>query len=175
LEGIKRTSATIQSSDIVCTIVDSSIPVSAADLLLYKNVQTLLPADSKKLYLFNKCDVKDHDFDKSVQGLGHVKLYISCKSGEGMENFKNTLINIAIPGHDSVESAIMINNSRHKTSLEHALEGIKISIESLKNGMSDEFVAVDLRRAVDYLGEIIGLTTPDDVLNNIFSKFCIGK
>lgn len=174
-EGIKRTASTVQSSDIVVVVVDSSVSISHEDLLLYKKVQNLLPQSSEKVYLLNKSDITLPDFDESFIDQKYRKVWISCKTGEGLTDFKEALKQIALPHFDSLESSILVNNLRHKLAFENALEGIKLSLESLKQGLSDDFVSVDLRRAVDYLGEIIGITTPDDILNNIFSKFCIGK
>jgi tRNA modification GTPase len=174
-EGIKRTTSTVQSSDIVVVVVDSSVPISNEDLLLYKKVQHLLPVLSEKVYLLNKSDITLPDFDESFIDQNYKKIWVSCKTGTGLSNFKETLKAIALPNYDSLESSVLVNNLRHKLAFENALDGIKLSIESIKQGLSDDFVSVDLRRAVDYLGEIIGITTPDEILNNIFSKFCIGK
>ena len=71
--------------------------------------------------------------------------------------------------------SVTITNERHYFALVRAKEGLQSSIESLKLGESEEFIAVDLRLAIDSIGEIIGLVTTEDILNNIFSKFCIGK
>ena len=174
-EGIKRTSAKVQNSDIVCLVVDSSEPIASSDLEMYNKVQSILPQSALKIYIYNKNDIKSPKFDKSAQKIKFKNVSISCKNGDGIDKLKKMLKDSALPQFDSTESSVVINNIRHKNALENALNGITISMESLKNGMSDEFIAVDLRRAVDYLGEIIGITTPDDILNNIFSKFCIGK
>ncbi len=174
-EGIKRTSTAVQSSDIVAVLIDSSIRVSDEDMGLYKRVQNLLPIDAQKIYILNKSDIKSVELDKSIEKIIFPKVEISCKTGEGIENLKRLLKDIAIPNYDSSEQSIIVNNLRHKIAFENALSGIEMAIKSLKSRMSDDFVAVDLQRAIDYLGEIIGITTPDDILNNIFSKFCIGK
>jgi tRNA modification GTPase len=75
---------------------------------------------------------------------------------------------------ENKESAI-ITNERHYSALMKARQSLNSSLDSLKNGESEEFVAIDLRASIDSIGEIVGLVTSEDILNNIFSKFCIGK
>lgn len=174
-EGIKRTSNTVQSSDIVCVVIDSSEIVTDEDLHLYKRVQDLLPKHAQKIYIYNKADIKHLKFLNSVKKIEFPHIFLSCKTHEGIEEFKKLLYSIALPNFDTSASSVILNNLRHKHAFESALSGIDLAIKSLNDGLSDDFIAVDLRRAIDYLGEIIGITTPDDILNNIFSKFCIGK
>ena len=88
---------------------------------------------------------------------------------------KKELIALSIPNHDSTSSSIVITNIRHKKALTSALNSLQKAKETISNGLGGDFAAVDLRDSLNYLGEIIGITTPDDILNNIFGKFCIGK
>ena len=69
----------------------------------------------------------------------------------------------------------MVSNLRHKTALEKSADHLKKAIDSISGSLSGEFISVDLRNAESALGEIIGKVTTDDILNNIFSQFCIGK
>jgi tRNA modification GTPase len=71
--------------------------------------------------------------------------------------------------------SVTVTNERHYSALLKAKKGLSLSLESLEKERSGEFIAVDLRVAIDSIGEIIGLVTTEDILNNIFSKFCIGK
>jgi tRNA modification GTPase len=73
------------------------------------------------------------------------------------------------------EKGAVVSNSRHFECLMRAKESLEKVEESIQNKMSGEFISVDLRKAADDLGEIIGIVTSDDILNNIFTKFCIGK
>jgi tRNA modification GTPase len=142
---------------------------------LYQKIENLMPLTSSVIYVFNKNDKKLQEINESIQKITHEKIFISCKTGEGIVMLKELLKRMAFQNHDPSESAIVVSNLRHKTALQRALDGLNDSIQSLNDKMSDEFVALDLRKAVDFLGEIIGIATPEDVLNNIFSKFCVGK
>ena len=72
-------------------------------------------------------------------------------------------------------SSPAIQNSRHKIALDQSIDALKLAAGSMETKMSNEFATVDIHRAMDALGEIIGITTPDDILENVFAKFCIGK
>jgi tRNA modification GTPase len=174
-EGIKRASKKIVSADIVCILIDSSENISEDDILLYQKVEGMMPQPANALYVFNKIDIMLPTFFKVISKIQKKTISISCKTGAGLTELKKGLSNIALPNYDSTESSVIVSNARHKFAFENALEGIVNAVSTLKQGMGDEFVAVDLKRAADFLGEIIGVTTADDILNNIFSKFCIGK
>ena len=73
------------------------------------------------------------------------------------------------------KESVIISNERHYSALLKSNQSLTSALESLKTEKSEEFIAVDLRAAIDSLGEIIGIVTTEDILNNIFSKFCIGK
>lgn len=174
-EGIRRTSNAVQSSDVVCIVVDSSDKISDADYELYEKVHNLLPNYAQKIYVYNKSDIIHSEFRVVAEKIHHSHIYLSCVSGKGIEELKKCLYSIALPFYDTSESSVIVSNLRHKFAFENALNSIDLSMQSLAKGLSDDFIALDLRRAIDFLGEIIGFTTPDDILNNIFSKFCIGK
>jgi tRNA modification GTPase len=73
------------------------------------------------------------------------------------------------------KESVIITNERHYSALLKAKQSLISALDSLRKGESEEFIAVDLRTAIDSIGEIIGLVTTEEILNNIFSKFCIGK
>ena len=100
----------------------------------------------------------------------------SALNNIGVEKLKEKLLSKVInqTQADNKESVI-ITNERHYSALMKTKKSMTSAIISLKNGKSEEFIAVDLRKAIDSIGEIIGLVTTEEILNNIFSKFCIGK
>ena len=100
---------------------------------------------------------------------------ISCKTHLGIDALKTRLLDTVLPHHQAMASSPAIQNRRHKLALDLAIEALGLAAVSLKNEMSNEFVTVDIHRAMVALGEILGLTTPDDILENIFAKFCVGK
>lgn len=173
-EGIRRTIQNLQKADVVLFLVDSSVPLSNEDVEMYNEISSLLKEDVHSLFVINKIDFRHNSF--SIQKLSqrdHVE--ISCKTYQGISELKKMLVKKAIPHHDSQATSVVVTNIRHKEALMKTLQSLQAARESLVSDLSSDFVAVDLRDALNYLGEIIGITTPDDILNNIFSKFCIGK
>jgi len=99
---------------------------------------------------------------------------ISAKKDIGLDTLKKKISETALKGQTGPGSGI-VTNTRHVHALEKALSSINsFSAEAAKNS-SPEFLALELRDALDAVGEILGITTPDDILNKIFSSFCIGK
>ena len=100
----------------------------------------------------------------------------SAINNAGIEKLKNILFKKVL-NQTQVESreSVIITNVRHYSALLKAKQSLKSALNSLKNRKSEEFIAVDLRTAIDSIGEIVGLVTTEEILNNIFSKFCIGK
>ncbi len=100
---------------------------------------------------------------------------VSAKTGEGLSEFIEILKKKGLVSESFSEKSAVVSNLRHKTALEKAREHLVKSVESIESKLSGEFISVDLRNAESALGEIIGIVTTDDILNNIFSQFCIGK
>lgn len=172
LEGIKRTSKAIGSSDVVLILIDGSVPVSENDILLYDSIINEYSKTKTILRVLNKHDIRDSSIEFSAI---QPSLWISCKTHFGMGELKRQLVESSIPHHDPSESSVTITNARHRDALERANISLENAKGAIHGGLGGDFAAVDLRAALNYLGEIIGLTTPDDILNNIFANFCIGK
>jgi tRNA modification GTPase len=125
----------------------------------------------------NKSDlpqkIDDSDVEAAIPGTPH---HISAKHGDGIAGLTEKLYEIATKAleHDEQSDVVLIN-LRHKRAFEKALERLGSARTALAQGMSPEFAALDIRDALDALGEIIGETTAEDVLERIFSTFCIGK
>jgi len=101
---------------------------------------------------------------------------ISAKTGEGLSELKDAIVDTILKGkHLSSEGSVTVTNSRHYTALLNAKESVELSLQSLAAKESGEFVVLDLRAALDALGTITGVVTTDDILDSIFTRFCIGK
>ena len=164
-EGVLRSRRAIETADIVVLIYDifSDFPED-----LYIEILKITKKD-KILLTVNKIDLgKPKSFKESI-------LKISAKTGEGLNEFLFQLKNKCLLGEYFSENSVVVSNIRHKNALEKAKDYLLKALESINDKLSGEFIAVDLRNASSSLGEIIGIITTDDILNNIFSKFCIGK
>jgi tRNA modification GTPase len=162
-QGIQRTVRQIESADLLLEIADGSLP---------RPQEALLPAPgTKHLRVLNKCDLGEHP---SWAGVEAVRL--SCNTGQGFETLSETIRNALHFGElDWGEQAIAIN-ARHQASLAHARASLHAAIDLLaKPSIDPGIAAIDLREALDALGEIPGRVDTEDLLGVIFSRFCIGK
>lgn len=92
-----------------------------------------------------------------------------------INELQELIYSLFIKGEVSISDAVLVTNVRHHDALVKAEESLKEGIETCKSGESEEFIALDLRRALEALGEIVGETATEDILDRIFSRFCIGK
>ncbi len=162
-EGIQRTVRQIEVADLLLEIVDGSMP---------KPVASVIPASSaRRLLVLNKLDLGEHP---SWLGIDAVRL--SCASGDGFEILATTIREtLHFSDADWGEHAVAIN-ARHQASLRHARTGLLAALDLLGDASADtELAAIDLRDALDALGEIPGRVDTEDILDVIFSSFCIGK
>lgn len=126
------------------------------------------------MLVLNKIDIKSPEFD--YQQLREFdSLAISCVTKQGIGDLTKKLVHKVLGGFDSYSSSITIQSERHQYLLKLTQKSLISASSAFKNRLGNELVAIDLRGALDCLGEVIGLTTPDDILNNIFSRFCVGK
>jgi len=162
-EGIQRTVRQIEAADLLLEVADASQP---------RPVKAVLPAThAKRLLLLNKADLGEHP---SWAGTGAVRL--SCGTGAGFDDLARSI-------RDSLQFAeidsggqIIAINARHQASLQTARTGLAAALELLGEAAGDpELAAIDLRDALDALGEIPGRVDTEDLLGVIFSRFCIGK
>lgn len=164
-EGVLRSRKAIEAADLVVLIYDvtSEFPDDVySEILKINQKEKILP-------IVNKIDLG------KPKELKENTIKISAKTSEGLNEFLSQLKNRSVSSDYFSEKGIVVSNIRHKNALEKARENIQKAIEAINNKLSGEFIAVDLRNAASSLGEIIGIITTDDILNNIFSKFCIGK
>ena len=102
-------------------------------------------------------------------------IQISAKEEQGIQTFQDTLKEMFLRGNISFNEEIYITNARQKNALVNALESMKKVIESIENGMPEDFYSIDLMDAYEELGNITGESMGEDLVNEIFSKFCMGK
>ncbi|MCB0748287.1 MAG: 50S ribosome-binding GTPase, partial [Ignavibacteriae bacterium] len=163
-EGVLRSRKAVKDADLVVLISEALEEFPKG---LYEELLTLTE-EKNIIHVENKSDLKT---DK----LKFTGIPISAKTGEGIERFLKEIKVKGISSDAYSEKTILVTNLRHKNALEKAKEYLVKSIESIDQKFTGEFISVDLRNAESALGEIIGIVTTDDILNNIFAKFCIGK
>ncbi len=168
-EGVKRSLKAIEGADIVIAVLDSSLPVDKADEELLRAV-----AYKRTIVLINKCDIRSPDFSVP-DGLTNV-VEASALSGEGIKELKDMIYCVCISsGVRGETEGPLITNIRHKHSLDRAAQALAEAVNVLEKDIPIEIVAMYVREALDWMGSIIGIFTTDDILNKIFSEFCVGK
>ncbi len=172
IEGVRRSRETIKKADLILLLIDGSLRLSDEDKNLMDDVK-----EKKLIVLLNKSDlpsvVKEDDIKKFLPDKEVVS--ISALTGEGIDELKAVIHNLLFKGGILAGERPIITNLRHKTALEKTKRSLENLQNSLKENMSEEFLAVDLRGALNAIGEITGETATEDILNKIFEEFCVGK
>ena len=173
-EGIKRTKSQVLDSDMVLLIVDASLTISA---LSWKLIQdTINWIQVPVIIVANKSDAGSKQVTISnLQKLNKPIVKMSAKTGKGLTNLENAIVKTISKGYNALSDDIIITSRRQKEVIEKTAEHINLARATLDKNWGFEYAAVDLRQALDILGELTGETITDDILKNIFSRFCIGK
>jgi tRNA modification GTPase len=171
-EGIRLVWEKASTADVIIMLLDGSAELTAEDLEIIERNR-----GKESLVVINKSDLPQRLDDREVEAIISRKpFHISAKHGDGLAELTERLYGIATKAlENDGQSDVVLMNLRHKRAFEKALEHLRNARSALAQGMSPEFSALDIRDALDALGEIIGETTAEDVLERIFSTFCIGK
>jgi tRNA modification GTPase len=164
LEGIYRSRDAVKNADLVLFINDVE---QEFDQTLYEEI-LILNGRKNILTVLNK-------IDRGYNGTASYDFSISALTGEGIISLLNKMKDNALGNSSFSEKTAIVSNLRHYQCLSRANENLIKARVSAMNNMSGEFVSADLRNTINCLGEIIGEVTSEDILNNIFTKFCIGK
>ena len=132
--------------------------------------------DKQAIVLLNKSDLEMVVTKEELQKkLDKPMIVISAKEEQGIKELEETLKEMFFHGDISFNDEVYITNIRHKTALQDAAESLKKVLISIENGMPEDFYSIDLLDAYESLGSITGETIGEDLVNEIFSKFCMGK
>lgn len=176
--GVQRSKEWLERSDLLLVMLDASTSLTVDDRkLLEWTSKRKASHERKTIVVINKIDLP------TVLNITQVKELIpeisivntSMLTGQGLEELKATILDTVIHGGALAADSVIITNVRHRDALRNAKNDLEHAINSLNMGMPPELIAVDFRGALDNLGLIVGQTTTDDILDRIFSQFCIGK
>ncbi len=172
--GTNKSKKIINESDLILFIIDGTTGITTEDVHIYK-----LLKNKKKIFLINKIDLIKEFNSKQISDIekdsDDKTLYISALSKYNIDKLEKLIYNMVININFSITQKEILINTRHKNCLIKIIDYLEICENSIENNISYEFIALDLRKAVDYLGEITGDVSSDDILDNIFKKFCVGK
>jgi tRNA modification GTPase len=167
-EGIKRSQSAQKEADLQLIVIDGSGALTEDDLELIDQA-----VGGKHVIALNKADLP-LKCDVSAIRTGSTLVTLSAKTGEGIERLRAAIRSQLVGAGAETTDGVMITNVRHQAALERACDSLVQARASVAAAMADELVAVDMRAAADALGEITGVITTDEILEQIFSTFCIG-
>lgn len=171
-EGIKRSHLYLSRADLIICVLDGSERLKKEDSEILDKIK-----GKSAIIAINKCDLKSRMRADEVKKIAKNKdvLKISCFNKIGIDKLEGRIYNKVWSGRVSSSNEVMVNNIRHRDAMESAVKALYKAEDGIGKNLSPEFIAFDLRGVADLLGKIIGETYTDDILNLIFSKFCIGK
>lgn len=173
-EGVRRSYQAAGDADLVLVVVDGSEPLAEGDRKILS-----LTRDQRRLVAINKVDRPNRLTEEELQELSHRIPHtpvprVSALTGMGFEVLRRAIVRSLPVSLEPLEGAV-VTRLRHRDAITRAYEGLQHARSSLDGNLSAEFLAVDLRASVQGLGEVTGAVTTDDILDRIFSEFCIGK
>jgi tRNA modification GTPase len=171
--GIERARHKLQEADLVLFVVDATVAVQVPDRELYKFL-----AGKKRIVVLNKLDAADASMVDAVsrEFAGDTLVRIAARDGLGLDTLLDVIYREIMGNDDGLDEQVSCGpNQRHKMILAQTVSAVRRLRETLQMEAPADLIAVDLQAALDHLADIVGLTTPEDVLDTLFSRFCIGK
>ena len=169
--GVKKAKSYAKDADLIIYVVDSSTQLDENDEEIIELIR-----DRKAIVLLNKADLDPVTTEAQIkERLDKPVISVSAKEEQGLDQLELTVKNMFYDGKISFNDEIYITNIRQKAALTEALESLNQVSESIQNQMPEDFFSIDLMNAYEELGSITGETVGEDLVNEIFSKFCMGK
>lgn len=171
--GVQKAKKYADEADLILYVVDSLVPLDESDEEIIHMI-----SDKKCIILLNKSDLEGvvtEDILKEKLQKDFVIIKTSTKENTGIEQFEQTIKDMFFQGKIKINDELYITNMRHKAAIMDALQSMKMVKQSLLDEMPEDFYSIDLMSAYAALGTIIGEEVGEDLVNEIFSKFCMGK
>lgn len=171
--GVKKARQEIENADLILFVIDTSRSLTKEDKDIFHHI-----AGKKKIILMNKSDMESVISENDIKGYLEEDdrlVLISAKYHIGIEEFISELKNLMFHGKIDMNNEIFITNARHKNLLSDSYESIKCLLNSIDDLMPEDFFTIDMMNAYEKLGLIIGEEVEDDLVEEIFSRFCVGK
>ena len=178
--GVERARKAAREGDLLIYVVDGSTPLDENDeeimALIRRDPSVDEFVDKKVIVLLNKTDLKISVEKEDLEQLtGRRVIPISAKEEQGIDDLTDEIRRMFFHGELKFNEEVYITNVRHKEALHDALESLNMVRNSIIQGLPEDFYSIDLTDAYENLGKIVGESVGDDVVNEIFAKFCMGK
>ena len=169
--GVTRAMDAAQDADLIIYVVDGSRNLDENDYQIMEFIK-----DRKAVVLLNKSDLDQVvSLDEIAEKSGHSVIAISAKKESGIDKLEDEIKSLFYEGEIDFNDQVMITNVRHAQALHDAYDSILMVKRSIEDEMPEDFYSIDLMNAYEKLGLIVGESVEDDLVNEIFSKFCMGK
>ncbi len=169
--GVEKAKKHLDEADLIIYVVDTSTALDENDFEIMEMLQ-----NRNAIVLLNKSDLEPVTTAEEISSrLDKTLIPISAKEQTGFEKLEEEIKNMFFSGEVTFNDEIYITNIRHKTSLQEAASSLNLVLQSIEDEMPEDFYSIDLMNAYEVLGNIIGESVEDDLVNEIFSKFCMGK
>ena len=170
--GVKKALDIAKDAELVLVILDNSKDLTEEDREILK-----LAESKNSIILLNKVDLKENNLEKSeeLKKLNKRIIKISAKNGNGIEELYNEIENLFQIKNLETDGEIIITNIRHKNQIEYAINNINEAINAVKNNLPIDIISISIKQTLEDLGKITGENVSEDIINEIFSKFCLGK
>ena len=169
--GIKKSRKAAENSDIILAIFDASKPLNSEDLEIINLIR-----DKKALIVLNKIDLSiDTETEKKLKSISKECIMISAKEGKGVEEIYSKIIEMFNLNEIEIDNENTITNIRHKQLIDCGKQNAEEAIVALKNQTPIDMIAINIKEILENLGKITGETVSEDIIKEIFAKFCLGK
>ena len=170
--GVERSKTSIEEADLVLMLVDSHVGLLDKDKEILQQVK-----DKRVIFIFNKTDLENNITQEMLDiyfNQGEV-IKVSAKEQYGLNELRQAMKNFVIKGNTTIQNKATISNQRQKQSLINAIKSLEKVIEAIELGLPEDCLAIDLHDAFGHLGMIVGESLKEEIINQLFSRFCLGK
>ena len=177
-EGVKRSIRAMEDADLVMAVIDGSEPMKDEDIEVLgktKGKNTIIVINKSDLISSEEQKSRRAEVNSALSSYSSRMINISAAKGDGIEELKESIFQSSVKNWGEQREGVIVTNLRHKIAIQAAYDSLKNGIKAIETDKPLEIIAIELRDSLDRLGEIVGAVTTDDILNRIFSDFCIGK
>ncbi|WP_227018548.1 tRNA uridine-5-carboxymethylaminomethyl(34) synthesis GTPase MnmE [Sinanaerobacter chloroacetimidivorans] len=170
--GIEKSKESFNKADLVIFMIDGSRPLSEEDFRIINHID-----DNKTIVMINKTDLGQTVSDQEIKSLlpGAATIKAAIREDKGIEELEQKILSLVYGGKVKQEESLLITNVRHYNLLRSAKEASKDALDMARNREALDFIEVDIKRCWELLGEIIGDSVTEDIIDQVFERFCLGK
>ena len=170
--GIEKSKKVAKNCDVIIAVFDNSKKLNSED----KEILKLLK-EKKSIIVLNKTDLESVNLEniKEIKETNRPIVKMSLKEEKGLENLYKELINMFNLNQINLDNELIITNIRHQSLIKKAIESTRMALNDLKMSMPIDIISINIKQILEHLGEITGDNVSEDIIKNIFSKFCLGK